>query len=147
MDGRDRGEAHLYISEFYRYYAGAADKIERQTFPIDKTDQLVFTIREPIGVVAAIVSWNSQLFLSAIKIAPALAAGNAVVLKASEHAPAPLLEFAKVVHDAGLPSGVLNIITGFADRCGTPLTRHPLVARIAFHGWCQCRSPQRAQQC
>ena len=82
-----------YISEYLHFYAGAADKIQGETLPIDKPDMFVFTDREPIGVVAAIIPWNSQMFLSAVKIGPALAAGNTIVLKASEHASAPLLEF------------------------------------------------------
>ena len=85
-----------YIAEFFHFYAGAADKISGETLPIDKPDMFVFTNREPLGVVAAVVPWNSQLFLSAVKIGPALAAGNTVVLKASEHAPAAILEFGKL---------------------------------------------------
>ena len=77
-----------YISEFYHFFAGAADKIHGETLPIDKPDMFVFTNREPLGVIAAVVPWNSQLFLAAVKIGPALAAGNTIVMKASEHAPA-----------------------------------------------------------
>ena len=87
-----------------------------------------------MGVVAAVVPWNSQMFLSAVKIGPALAAGNTIVLKASEHAAAPLLEFGKLVAKAGIPDGVLNIITGHAMPCGQVLTSHPLVAKVAFTG-------------
>jgi aldehyde dehydrogenase (NAD+)/betaine-aldehyde dehydrogenase len=90
--------------------------------------------REPIGVVAAVVPWNSQLFLSAVKLGPALAAGCTIVLKASEEAPGPMLDFARLVHEAGFPPGVVNIITGFGAECGATLTSHPLVARIAFTG-------------
>ena len=99
-----------YVAEFYRYYAGLADKIEGATLPIDKPDLEVSTRREPLGVVAAVVPWNSQMFLAATKLGPALAAGNTVVLKASEDGPAPLLHFAKLVHEAGFPPGVVNII-------------------------------------
>ena len=123
-----------YIAEYYHFFAGAADKIAGETLPIDKPDMFVFTDREPLGVVAAIIPWNSQMFLSAVKIAPALAAGNAIVLKASEHASAPLLEFGKLIAEAGIPDGVVNIVTGHADPCGKTLTSHPLVARIAFTG-------------
>ena len=122
-----------YIAEFLHFYAGAADKIHGETLPIDKPDMFVFTDREPIGVVAAIVPWNSQMFLSAVKIGPALAAGNTIVLKASEHASAPLLEFGKLIAEAGIPAGVVNIVTG-GPTCGTALTSHPLVAKIAFTG-------------
>ena len=122
-----------YIAEFLRFYAGAADKIHGETLPIDKPDMFVFTQREPLGVIAAVIPWNSQMFLSAVKIGPALATGNTIVLKASEHASAPLLEFGKLVAQAGIPDGVVNIVTGGAA-CGEALTKHPLVARIAFTG-------------
>lgn len=122
-----------YIAEYLHFYAGAADKIHGETLPIDKPDMFVFTSREPIGVVAAVVPWNSQMFLSAVKIGPALAAGNTIVLKASEHASAPLLAFGELIEQAGIPDGVINIVTGGPD-CGTALTTHPLVAKIAFTG-------------
>lgn len=123
-----------YVAEYYRYYAGLADKIEGSFLPIDKADMQAWVMREPIGVVAAIVPWNSQLFLSAVKIGPALAAGCTVVLKASEAAPAPLLEFARLIEKAGFPKGVVNVITGFAQECGAVLSSHPDVAHIAFTG-------------
>ncbi len=123
-----------YVAEFYRYFAGLADKIEGATLPIDKPDLEVSTRREPLGVVAAIVPWNSQMFLTASKLGPALAAGNTVVIKASEDGPAPLLHFARLIHEAGFPKGVVNIITGYGADCGQVLTSHPLVARVAFTG-------------
>ena len=123
-----------YVAEFYRYFAGLADKIEGATLPIDKLAMEVSTRREPLGVVAAVVPWNSQMFLTATKLAPALAAGNTVVIKASEDGPAPLLYFAKLIHEAGLPKGVVNVITGMGADCGRVLTSHPLVARVAFTG-------------
>jgi (Z)-2-((N-methylformamido)methylene)-5-hydroxybutyrolactone dehydrogenase len=123
-----------YIAEFFHFYAGAADKVMGQTLPIDKPDMLAMTLREPLGVVAAVVPWNSQLFLTAVKIGPALAAGNTVVLKASEHASAPMLEFARLVQEAGFPPGVFNVVTGHGDPCGRVLTSHPLVQRISFTG-------------
>ena len=123
-----------YIADFFHYYAGLADKIHGDTMPIDKPDLFVFTKREPLGVVAAIVPWNSQLFLVAVKLGPALAAGNTVVLKASEHAPAAMLEFGRLIEEAGFPPGVVNIITGFGEPCGRVLTSHPLVTRISFTG-------------
>ncbi|NNK79196.1 MAG: aldehyde dehydrogenase, partial [Litoreibacter sp.] len=123
-----------YIAEFFHFYAGAADKISGETLPIDKPDMFVFTDREPLGVVAAVVPWNSQLFLSAVKLGPALAAGNTVVLKASEHASAPVLDFARLIAKAGFPDGVVNIVTGHGDPCGKVLTSHPLVARVSFTG-------------
>jgi len=123
-----------YVAEYYRYYAGLADKIEGAYLPIDKPDMEVWLRREPIGVVAAVVPWNSQLFLSAVKIGPALAAGCTMVLKASEDGPAPLLEFARIFHQAGFPRGVLNVLTGFGPDCGAVLTSHPKVAHVAFTG-------------
>lgn len=131
---RETSAQIAYVADYYRYYAGLADKIEGAHLPIDKPDMEAWLRREPIGVVAAIVPWNSQLFLSAVKLGPALAAGCTVVLKASEDGPAPLLEFAKLVHEAGFPPGVVNIITGFGPECGHILTRHPKVAHIAFTG-------------
>lgn len=122
-----------YVADYYRYYAGLADKIEGAHLPIDKPDMEVWLRREPVGVVAAIVPWNSQLFLSAVKLGPALAAGCAVVLKASEDGPAPLLEFARLVHEAGFPAGVVNILTG-GPEVGMALTTHQKVAHIAFTG-------------
>lgn len=123
-----------YVAEYYRYFAGLADKIEGQTLPIDKPDMLVFTTREPIGVVAAVVPWNAQMFLTATKLGPALAAGCTVVLKASEVAPCAMFEFARLVHEAGFPPGVVSVITGDAENCAVPLTSHPDVDRIAFTG-------------
>ena len=123
-----------YIADFFHYYAGLADKIEGSTLPIDKPDHYVFNTREPLGVVAAVVPWNSQLFLTAIKMGPALAAGNTIVLKASEHASAALLAFGRLVAEAGIPDGVVNIVTGFGEPCGRVLTSHPLVARVSFTG-------------
>lgn len=123
-----------YIADFFHYYAGCADKIHGDTLPIDKPDMFAFTSREPLGVVAAVVPWNSQLFLVAVKIGPALAAGNTVVLKASEHASAAMLEFGKLIEQAEIPPGVVNIVTGHGDPCGKVLTSHPLVQRISFTG-------------
>jgi acyl-CoA reductase-like NAD-dependent aldehyde dehydrogenase len=123
-----------YVGDYYRYYAGLADKIEGAVLPIDKPDMHVFTRREPIGVVAAIVPWNAQMFLTATKLGPALAAGCTVVLKASELAPAPMLAFARLIEAAGFPPGVVSVITGDAENCAIPLTRHPDIDRIAFTG-------------
>jgi len=141
IETRDSGKMYAetrwqakYISEFLMFYAGAADKVNGDTLPIDKKDMFVFTDREPLGVIAAVVPWNSQLFLTAVKIGPALAAGNTVVLKTSEHAPAVILEFGKLIAEAGIPDGVVNIVTGHGDPCGKVLTSHPLVARISFTG-------------
>ncbi|MEM6563406.1 MAG: aldehyde dehydrogenase [Pseudomonadota bacterium] len=123
-----------YVADYYRYYAGLADKLEGSVLPIDKSDMHVYTQRVPIGVVAAVVPWNAQMFLAATKVAPALAAGCCVILKASEQAPAPMFEFAKLIDMAGFPKGVISVLTGDAENCAIPLTRHPDVDRIAFTG-------------
>ena len=123
-----------YIAEYYDYYAGLADKVEGTVVPIDKPNMQVTTTRIPIGVIAAIIPWNSQMLLTAVKLAPALAMGNTVVIKASELAPVTLLEFAKLIENAGLPKGVVNVITGLGEPCGRALTTHDLVEKIAFTG-------------
>ena len=123
-----------YIAEYYDYYAGLADKVEGTVVPIDKPNMQVTTTRIPIGVIAAIIPWNSQMLLTAVKLAPALAMGNTVVIKASELAPVTLLEFAKLIENAGLPKGVVNVITGLGEPCGKALTTHDLVEKIAFTG-------------
>jgi len=131
---RETKSQAIYIAEYYDYFAGLADKIEGTVVPIDKPDMQVTTTRMPIGVVAAIIPWNSQMLLTAVKLAPALAMGNTVVIKASELAPVTLLEFAKLVEKSGIPKGVVNIITGLGEPCGKALTTHNLVERIAFTG-------------
>tara|TARA_B100000676_G_C18074673_1_gene846773 strand:- start:901 stop:2382 length:1482 start_codon:yes stop_codon:yes gene_type:complete len=123
-----------YIAEYYDYYAGLADKVEGTVLPIDKPNIQAITTRIPIGVIAAIIPWNSQMLLTVTKLAPALAMGNTVVIKSSELAPAVLFEFAKLVQDTGIPKGVINVLTGFGDPCGKALTTHNLVEKIAFTG-------------
>jgi aldehyde dehydrogenase (NAD+) len=123
-----------YIPQWYYYYGGLADKIEGAVIPTDKPDMFNFTKYEPVGVVACIVPWNSPLLLTAWKLAPALAAGNTVVIKPSEFTSASVLEFVKLVEQAGFPPGVVNIVTGFGADVGEPLVIHPLVAKVAFTG-------------
>ena len=123
-----------YIAEYYDYFAGLADKVEGTVLPIDKPNMQVITTREPIGVIAAIIPWNSQMLLTAVKLAPALAMGNTVVIKSSELAPATMFEFAKLIEKTGIPKGVINVITGFGEPCGRALTTHKDVERIAFTG-------------
>ena len=123
-----------YIAEYYDYYAGLADKVEGTVLPIDKPNIQAITTRIPIGVIAAIVRWNSQMFLTATKLAPALAMGNTVVIKCSELAPATMFEFAKLIQETGIPKGVVNVISGFGEPCGKALTSHNLVEKIAFTG-------------
>jgi len=123
-----------YIPEWFRYFGGLADKIEGAVLPIDKAGMFAFTRHEPLGVIAAIVPWNSPLLLLTWKLAPLLAAGNTVVIKPSEHASASTLEFVKLFAQAGFPPGVVNTVTGMPQDVGVPLVSHPEVAKIAFTG-------------
>jgi (Z)-2-((N-methylformamido)methylene)-5-hydroxybutyrolactone dehydrogenase len=123
-----------YLPQWYHYYGGLADKIQGAVIPSDKPDVLNYTRYEPLGVVAAITPWNSPLLLAGWKLAPALAAGNTVVLKPSEFTSASALEFMKLVEEAGFPPGVVNVVTGFGAAVGEPLVSHPLVAKVAFTG-------------
>jgi aldehyde dehydrogenase (NAD+) len=123
-----------YLAQWFRYYGGLADKIEGSVIPIDKPDMLNFTRREPLGVVVAIVPWNSPLLLMAWKVAPALAAGNTVIVKPSEFTSCSALEFARLVEKAGFPRGVFNVLTGYGNEVGEHLVKHPKVAKIAFTG-------------
>lgn len=122
------------IAEVFDFYGGLTDTLAGSIAPVGDGQPMGLVLREPIGVVAAIVPWNSQLHLSAFKIAPALAAGCTVVLKPSEMASAAVLEFAKIVAEADLPPGVFNVVTGAAMPCGDALTSHPLIRRISFTG-------------
>ena len=123
-----------YIPEWFRYFGGLADKIEGSVLPIDKAGMFAFTRHEPLGVIAAIVPWNSPLLLLTWKLAPLLAAGNTVVIKPSEHASASTLEFVKLFAQAGFPAGVVNTVTGMPQEVGVPLVAHPDIAKIAFTG-------------
>jgi len=123
-----------YIPEWYRYYGALADKCGGEVLPIDKASMHAYTRREPLGVVACITPWNSPLLLLSWKLAPALAAGNTVVVKPSEYASASTLAFLELFARAGFPPGVVNSVTGFADEVGVPLVRHPDVRKVAFTG-------------
>ena len=123
-----------YVPQWYYYYGGLADKIEGGVLPIDKPSMFNFTRWEPLGVVTAIVPWNSPLLLLSWKLAPALAAGNTVVIKPSEYTSASTLEFCRLIEKAGFPPGVVNIVTGFGNEVGEPLVTHRDVAKIAFTG-------------
>jgi len=122
------------LPEYFYYFAGLADKFEGSVIPIDKADTFNYTVWEPYGVVAAITPWNSPLALLTWKVAPALAAGNTVVIKPSEHASASTLELMHTFEKIGLPDGVLNVVTGFGDEVGDPLVADEHVARISFTG-------------
>jgi acyl-CoA reductase-like NAD-dependent aldehyde dehydrogenase len=122
------------IPEWYDYFAGAADKIQGDVIPTDKPNYLVYTLREPVGVVGAIVAWNSPLLLTAFKLAPALAAGCTFVLKPAEQTPASALELARLVAEAEFPPGVFNVVTGDGPVVGAALVAHSGVDKVAFTG-------------
>jgi (Z)-2-((N-methylformamido)methylene)-5-hydroxybutyrolactone dehydrogenase len=122
------------IPEYWYYYGGLADKVEGSVMPVEKTDVFAFTTHEPVGVVAALTAWNSLLQFLSLKCAPALAAGCAVVVKPSEFASASSLEFAALPKEAGLPDGVLNVVTGYGNEIGSALVEHKDVAKITFTG-------------
>ncbi len=123
-----------YVPQWYTYFGGLADKIEGAVIPTDKKEMFNFTRREPLGVVVAITPWNSPLLITAWKLAPALAAGNTVILKPSEHASMSALAFAKVVEKAGFPPGVVNVVTGYGNEVGEALINDPRVAKVSFTG-------------
>ena len=128
-----RGQV-LNIAQWFYYYAGLADKVGGDVIPVNKPGVINYTRFEPLGVVVAITPWNSPLSLTAWKMAPALAAGNTIVIKPSEHASASILELARLASQAGIPKGVVNVVTGFGAEIGDPLVRHPLTRKIAFTG-------------
>ncbi|MEO6956969.1 MAG: aldehyde dehydrogenase [Antricoccus sp.] len=126
-----RGQAK-FAARNYRFFAGYADKLYGRTIPMDSVDILDYTLREPVGVAALITAWNSPMQLLANKLAPALAAGNTVVIKPSEHASITTLEMAGLIAEAGFPPGVINIVTGV--EAGVTLTKIPGLGRISFTG-------------
>ena len=117
----------------FEYYGGMATKILGQVNPVPD-NALSLSLREPIGVAAQIIPWNYPLLMAAWKLGPAIAAGCTCVLKPAEQTPLTALEFAGYLADAGLPPGVVNIITGFGETCGAPLVKHPDVNKVAFTG-------------
>lgn len=123
-----------YVPQWYYYFGGLADKIEGAVTPIDKPDHFHYTRHEPLGVVCAITPWNSPLLLAGWKLAPALAAGNTVILKPSEFTSASSVEFARLFEEAGFPPGVVNVVTGYGHEIGAALTEHPGVDKITFTG-------------
>lgn len=123
-----------YLPQWYYYYGGLADKIEGAVIPLDKADTFNFTQHEPYGVVAAITPWNSPLLLLSFKLAPALAAGNTIVIKPSEFTSTSTLRFVELFAEAGFPPGVVNVVTGFGAEAGAALVEHPKVAKVAFTG-------------
>ncbi|HEV3486243.1 MAG TPA: aldehyde dehydrogenase family protein, partial [Vicinamibacterales bacterium] len=120
-------------AECFEYYGGWADKVMGETIPV-KGNHLTYTLREPIGVVAAIVPWNFPLLLAAWKVAPALACGNTVILKPASQTPLTALALGQLAIDVGLPPGVLNVITGPGAKVGQAIVEHPGIDKIAFTG-------------
>jgi betaine-aldehyde dehydrogenase len=129
--GDARGEMGMVVDTF-RYYAGAPERLLGDTIPV--AGGQAFTVREPVGVVGLITPWNFPLTIAAWKLAPALAAGNTVVLKPAELTPLTALRFAELALEAGVPEGVVNVVVGPGATCGQRLVEHPDVAKIAFTG-------------
>ncbi|HEY2190854.1 MAG TPA: aldehyde dehydrogenase [Actinomycetospora sp.] len=122
------------LGGWYHYYAGIAATLEGRQIPSPNPNYLVYTRREPVGVVAAITPWNSPLLLMSWKVAPALAAGCTVVIKPSEHAPGSTLGFAELIMQAGIPDGVVNVVTSSTGGPGAHLAGHPGIDKVAFTG-------------
>jgi aldehyde dehydrogenase (NAD+) len=130
----DSGKVELpFAAEVFRYYAGWTTKIHGDTLNL-RDGAFTFTLRQPVGVVGAIVPWNFPFLLASWKIAPALAAGNTVVLKPASLTPLTALRFAELTQEAGLPEGVFNVVTGPGGKVGMALVRHPGVDKVAFTG-------------
>ncbi len=135
-NGKPLREAQIDIAtavDAFRYYAGWASKLQGETIPV-RGNVLNYTLREPLGVVGAIIPWNFPLVMAAWKLAPAIACGNAVVLKPAEQTPLTALELAAIAHEAGLPAGILNVVPGLGETAGAALVAHPDVDKIAFTG-------------
>jgi phenylacetaldehyde dehydrogenase len=138
-NGKTRADALMVdiplASEIFRYYAGWATKIEGSTIPTASgMAQHVYTLREPVGVVAAIVPWNFPLLMCAYKAGPSLAAGNTIVIKPAEQTPLSALRLADLVEEVGFPPGVVNIVTGDGPSAGAPLASHLGVDKVTFTG-------------
>jgi acyl-CoA reductase-like NAD-dependent aldehyde dehydrogenase len=121
------------IGDAFRYYAGWTTKILGSTLPTDPST-LIYTVKEPVGVCAAITAWNAPLLLATLKIAPALACGNTLVLKPSELASLSTLRMAELIQESDLPAGVLNIVTGYGQSVGESMSHHPGIDKISFTG-------------
>ena len=141
LETRDNGKPYFEarridvpsVAQTLRYYAGLADKVQGDTVPVPGPF-LNYTLREPVGVVGAIIPWNFPLSMAAWKVAPALACGNTVVLKPAEQTPLTALRFGELAAEAGFPPGVLNVVPGFGETAGAALVRHPGVDAISFTG-------------
>jgi aldehyde dehydrogenase (NAD+) len=124
-----------FVADVFDHHAGWVDKLAGQTLPAYQGgDHMVMTLREPVGVVGAVIPWNAPLMLAAQKLAPALAAGCTVVVKPSEYATFAVLRLVRLIEEAGLPAGVLNVVTGPGEPTGDALINHPLVDKLSFTG-------------
>ena len=121
------------VVENFEYFAGWSTKIEGETIPVPGK-MLNYTLREPIGVCGQIIPWNFPLLMAAWKLAPALAAGNTIVLKPAEQTPVGAMELAKLIQEAGFPEGVVNIVPGYGETAGAALAAHPGIDKVAFTG-------------
>src|SRR5206468_3384275 len=117
----------------FRYFGGMADKFQGETIPVE-AGFLNYTLREPLGVVGQIVPWNFPLMFTSWKMAPALAAGNTIVMKPSELTPLSSLFIAELMNEAGIPAGVVNVLPGLGNLAGRHLAEHPAIAKLAFTG-------------
>src|SRR5581483_407781 len=122
-----RGEAKM-TADIFRYFGGLASELKGETVPLGE-QVLSYTRREPIGIVGAIIPWNAPVMLGALKIAPALCAGNVMVMKAAEDAPLGVMLMAEICQEF-VPAGVLNVLTGYGEECGGPLANHPKVRKL-----------------
>ena len=129
--GDSRGEMGM-VAETFHYYAGMPERLLGDTIPV--SGGVDFTFREPLGVVALIVPWNFPLTIASWKMAPALAAGNTLVLKPAELTPLTALEFERIALEAGIPEGVVNVVVGPGSKVGKRLVEHQDVAKVAFTG-------------
>ena len=121
------------VVENFEYFAGFATKIEGETIPVPG-QMFNYTLREPVGVCGQIIPWNFPLMMAAWKLAPALAAGNTVVLKPAEQTPVTAMELGKIIQEAGFPDGVVNIVPGYGETAGAALASHPGIDKVAFTG-------------
>jgi phenylacetaldehyde dehydrogenase len=131
-----RGGAVAGAARCFRYYAGWVDKVDGRAVPISRgaTRYHAYTLRQPVGVAALIVPWNAPLHIAAWKLAPALTAGCTCVLKPAEETPLTALCLAELIHEAGVPEGVVNVVSGLGEEAGAALTAHPGVDKVAFTG-------------
>ncbi len=131
---REMVAQYKMIPEYYRFFAGLADKIQGETIPLEKPQFFTYTLREPLGVIGLIVPWNSPLLLVSFVAAPALAAGNTLVIKPAEQTPVSALRYAEIATETGFPPGVINVVPGYGETAGAALAAHPGINKLFFTG-------------